>query len=126
MEFRACLVSPSKTRQATYWAHPKVESPHTDAWLVALGKGDLMQKEELEKTKNWLVGDEKGVKLRACLVSPSKTRQATYCPSAIYSSTARRSKISYVAQQAHTKLFCAQKRSAHAPHNTHNTPNNTL
>jgi hypothetical protein len=24
-----------------------------------------MQKEELEKTKNWLVGDEKGVKLRA-------------------------------------------------------------
>ena len=75
---RACLVSPSKTRQATYWAHPKVESPHTDAWLVALGKGDLMQKEELEKTKNWLVGDEKGVKLRACLVSPIKTRQATF------------------------------------------------
>ena len=62
---RACLVSPSKTRQATFWAHPKVESPQTDAWRVALGKGDLMQKEELEKTKNWLVGDEKGVKLRA-------------------------------------------------------------
>ena len=75
---RACLVSPSKTRQATFWAHPKVESPQTDAWRVALGKGDLMQKEELEKTKNWLVGDEKGVKLRACLVSPSKTRLATY------------------------------------------------
>ena len=45
-----------------------MESPQTDAWRVALGKGDLMQKEELEKTKNWLVGDEKGVKLRACLV----------------------------------------------------------
>ena len=71
VKLRACLVSPSKTRLATYWAHPKVESPHTDAWLVALGKGDLMQKEELKKTKNWLVGDEKGVKLRACLVSPS-------------------------------------------------------
>ena len=34
-----------------------------------------MQKEELEKTKNWLVGDEKGVKLRACLVSPIKEGQ---------------------------------------------------
>ena len=27
-------------------AHPKVESPQTDAWHVALGKGDLMHKEE--------------------------------------------------------------------------------
>ena len=37
---------------------------------VSLHKRDLMQKEELEHTKNWLVGDEKGVKYAEVTLFP--------------------------------------------------------
>ena len=53
-----------------FQTNPKVESPHTDVLHLALGKGDLMQKEELEHTKNWLVGDEKGVKYAEVTLFP--------------------------------------------------------
>ena len=47
-----------------------MKSPHIAALYLALLKGDLVQKEELEKTKNWLVGDEKGVKYAEVTLSP--------------------------------------------------------
>ena len=47
-----------------------MESPQTDAWRVALSKGDHLQKEEWKKSKNWLVGNENGAKNAAFGLSP--------------------------------------------------------
>ena len=47
-----------------------MESRWIDAWPVALGKEDLLQKEEWKKSKNWLVGNENGAKNAAFGLSP--------------------------------------------------------
>ena len=46
-----------------FWPIQKSKPTQIDACDVALGKRDLMQKQEWKKPKNWLVGDEKGAKM---------------------------------------------------------------
>ena len=56
-------LSPYDKPKIEFQADPKMESRWIDAWPVALGKEDLLQKEEWKKSKNWLVGNENGAKM---------------------------------------------------------------
>ena len=63
-------LSPYDKPKIEFQADPKMESRWIDAWPVALGKEDLLQKEEWKKSKNWLVGNENGAKNAAFGLSP--------------------------------------------------------
>ena len=76
-------LSPCDKPKIEFQADPKMESRSIDAWPVALGKEDLLQKEEWKKSKNWLVGDEKGPKMVMLCLAHIQTQSDRFRPNQV-------------------------------------------